>query len=195
VDLDAAVGGQAGANRDAIAEVVNAVTVSVQVAGGLRTVEEVAEVFAIGAMRATVGTVAIEDRTGLRKLIDTFAERIIVAVDARDGRVAVRGWTETTDIAATDFALQMEAVGVRRLMCTDIATDGTLTGPGIPTIRAVCETVRVPVIAAGGVSRIEDIRALKELEPLGLEGAIVGRALYTGDIKLDEAIQEAEGAG
>ncbi|MFQ6097064.1 MAG: HisA/HisF-related TIM barrel protein, partial [Armatimonadota bacterium] len=158
------------------------------------TVEDIAEVFATGAMRAVVGTVAIEDRAGILKMVRTFPDRIVVAVDARDGRVAVRGWTKTTDVAATDLALQMEAIGARRLMCTDIATDGTLSGPSLPTIRSVCEVVNIPVIAAGGVASLEDITALRQLEPAGLEGAIIGRALYTGALTLSAAIEEAEGA-
>lgn len=194
VDLDAAITCCQRRNLDAIADIVNGVTIGVQVAGGLRTVEDIAEVFATGAMRAVVGTVAIEDRAGILKMVRTFPDRIVVAVDARDGRVAVRGWTKTTDVAATDLALQMEAIGARRLMCTDIATDGTLSGPSLPTIRSVCEVVNIPVIAAGGVASLEDITALRQLEPAGLEGAIIGRALYTGALTLSAAIEEAEGA-
>ena len=193
VDLDGAVSGQP-ANLEAVAEIVAAIDVPVELGGGLRTVEDVRRVLELGVQWAIMGTAALRMRTRseLEAAIAQFGERIIVGIDARDGKVAFEGWTQDSDIDATLFAQEMQQWGVGRLICTDIATDGMLTGPNVAAMRQFCEAVQVPIIASGGVSSIEDVRALRELEPLGLLGCIVGRALYTGDLSLPEAIAAVE---
>jgi len=190
VDLDAAIHGDRD-NRDVVSAIAAAVDLPIQLGGGLRSAEAVAAAFDAGVARAIVGTAAIEAPELLQELLDRYRDRIVVAVDARDGCVAVRGWTDVTDVAAPELAQTMEASGARRLLCTDISTDGMLTGPNVAGMRAMCEAVAIPVIAAGGVSCLDDIRALKELAPVGLEGVVAGRALYTGDLDLREALAAA----
>lgn len=187
VDLDAAITGESQ-NWHYVNIVCNAVDIPVQLGGGLRDQDRVAEAFAAGVARVVIGTAAVEDREQFKRILDGFGERVAVGIDARGGKVAVRGWTEGTDIPTVDLALGMEAAGVQRLICTDIATDGMLSGPNVEGVRAICEAVDVPVIASGGVAGLEDIRKLKELESIGLEGVITGRALYEGALDLAEAI-------
>jgi len=191
VDLDAAISGESH-NWHYIGIVCSAVDIPIQLGGGLRDQQRVAEAFAAGVARVVIGTAAVEDRAEFKRLLNHFRERIAVGIDARGGQVAVRGWTKGTDIPAVEFALAMEAVGVQRLIYTDIATDGMLSGPNIQGVRAVCEAVGIPVIASGGVASLDDIRKLKELESLGLEGVITGRALYEGTLDLAEAIRAAK---
>ncbi len=192
VDLDGAIGGQL-ANLDAVADILAAVSVPVELGGGLRTVKDVRRVLGIGVQWAIMGTAALRDQRELEEALAEFGDRIIVGIDARDGKVAFEGWTEGSEVEAAGFAREMERLGVARLICTDIATDGMLTGPNLAAMQGFCEAVEIPVIASGGVSSIEDVRALRELEPLGLLGCIVGRALYTGDLSLREAIAAALG--
>ncbi|MFQ5808986.1 MAG: 1-(5-phosphoribosyl)-5-[(5-phosphoribosylamino)methylideneamino]imidazole-4-carboxamide isomerase [Armatimonadota bacterium] len=187
IDLDATIHGDRD-NLETVAAIADALDVPVQLGGGLRSMQAVEAAFAAGVSRAMVGTTAIEAPELLRELLERFGDRIVVAVDARDGRVAVKGWTDVTDVAAWELAREMEAAGAARLLCTDIASDGTLSGPNIPGMHAMCEAVSVPVLAAGGVSCVDDIVALKELVPVGLEGVVTGRAIYTGDLDLREAI-------
>jgi len=190
IDLDATIHGDRD-NLATVAAIADAVDVPVQLGGGLRSAEAVEAAFAAGVSRAIVGTAAIESPDLLRELLGQYGDRIVVAVDARGGRVAVKGWTDVTDVAASELARKMEAAGAARLLCTDIASDGTLSGPNISGMRAMCEAVRIPILAAGGVSCLEDIIALKELVPAGLEGAVIGRAIYTGDLDLREALAAA----
>jgi phosphoribosylformimino-5-aminoimidazole carboxamide ribotide isomerase len=119
-------------------------------------------------------------------LLGEFGDRIAVGVDARDGRVAVQGWTETTDRNALDLARALERRGARRLVYTDISSDGMLAGPNLDSVRRMVGALSIPVIAAGGVSSAEDVRRLAALEPQGLEGVIIGKALYTGAVRLEE---------
>jgi phosphoribosylformimino-5-aminoimidazole carboxamide ribotide isomerase len=190
IDIDATIHGDRD-NLDCVAAIAAAVDVPIQLGGGLRSLEAVEAAFAAGVSRAIVGTAAIEAPELLRELLDRHGERIVVAVDARDGRVAVRGWTDVTDVAATDLAREMQEAGAQRLLCTDIASDGTLAGPNLAGLRALCEVVDIPILAAGGVSCVDDIVALKELTAVGLEGAVTGRAIYTGDLDLREALAAA----
>ena len=114
-----------------------------------------------------------------------------MGIDARDGQVAVEGWTKGSKVTAVDLARQMEQLGVQRLICTDIATDGMLRGPNIAAMRNLAKAVEIPIIASGGISSIADIRALRKLEPLGVMGCIIGRALYNGTLSLSEALSAA----
>ncbi len=190
VDLDGAVSGTS-ANFEAVRDIIAAVPIPVELGGGLRTVEQVARVLDAGVKWAILGTAAISNRPELQKCLERFGERIIVGIDARDGRVAVQGWTQTSDVEALELAKQMEQLGVGKIIFTDINTDGMLGGPNIPAMKAMAQAVGIPVIASGGVTMLEDIRKLRGLERFGLEGCIVGRALYSGTIALAEAVMVA----
>lgn len=191
VDLDGAMGGQS-ANLPAIEAIVNAIDIPVELGGGLRTVDDVRRVLGMGVHWAIMGTSALRRPDQLKAALAEFGEQTIVGIDARDGKVAVSGWTETSDITAVDLAKRMQDLGVQRLICTDIATDGMLVGPNIASLRTLAEAVEIAIIASGGVSQLADIIALKALEPLGVIGAITGKALYEGTLDLAEAIAGAK---
>ncbi|MFN3481083.1 MAG: 1-(5-phosphoribosyl)-5-[(5-phosphoribosylamino)methylideneamino]imidazole-4-carboxamide isomerase [Thermodesulfovibrionales bacterium] len=186
VDLDGAFTGDQK-NIESIKEIRKAVTLDIEVGGGIRDMERIEMLLGLGINRVILGTVAIERPELVKEACKRFPERIIAGIDARDGRVAIKGWVETTDIKATELALRMQDYGVWGIIYTDISRDGMLTGPNIPTIKEMVETVNIPVIASGGVSSIDDIKRLKEIK--GLYGVITGKALYTGAIDLKEAIK------
>jgi phosphoribosylformimino-5-aminoimidazole carboxamide ribotide isomerase len=184
VDLDGARTGEQ-TQLEVIARIAAAVAIPVQVGGGLRDAAAVERVLAAGAARAILGTAAADPRVAA-PLLTRYGERLIVGIDARDGRVAVRGWRETLDRDAMDLARELAAAGARRFIVTDIGRDGMLQGPNLEAMHRMSEAVPVPVIASGGVARVEDVRALAALSCL--EGVIVGRALYTGDLSLPAAL-------
>ena len=188
VDLDGAKAGQP-VNQKSIEAIVKAVDVPVQLGGGLRNYSAVASVLALGVQHAILGTVAIERPQLVSNLCQEFPGQIIVGIDARDGKVATKGWLETSEILATDLARQMAKFKVAGIVYTDIHRDGTLKGPNIEALRELATVVNVPVIASGGISSITDLLSLLALEPIGVESAIVGRALYTGDLSITEANQ------
>lgn len=191
VDLDAAT--EANHNsRESIRAVCQATKLPVQVGGGLRTMADIEDVLSLGVRRVILGTVALRRPALVSEAVREFGEGIAVSIDSRDGLVSVRGWLEDSEVATVDLARQMAERGVERIICTDITSDGMLTGPNLPALREVAEAIDVPLIAAGGVSKLEDIHALKALEPVGLEGAVTGRAIYTGDLDLAEAIAAAK---
>jgi len=187
VDLDGAIAGRP-ANLPAVEQIIAAIEIPVELGGGLRTAADVARVLELGVGYSIMGTSALYDRSALAECVQRFGEQIIVGIDARDGKVAVKGWVEGSHVQAIELARQVEALGVRRIIFTDIATDGMLQGPNLPAIRRMAEAVQMEVVASGGITTIDDLLKLKELEDLGVIGAIVGRALYEGDIKLAEAI-------
>lgn len=188
VDLDGAKTGQP-VNLETIAAIVQAVDIPVQVGGGLRDRQRVADLLAIGVQRAILGTVAIESPELVGELCQEYPDQILVGIDARNGKVATHGWLETSQVLAVELAQQMAAFGVAGIIYTDIHRDGTLQGPNLEALREMVATVSVPVIASGGVSSITDLLSLLALEPLGVSGVIVGRALYTGEVDLKEALQ------
>ena len=188
VDLDGAKAGEQR-NLEVIAAIAQAVTVPVQVGGGLRSYEAVTNLLARGVHTAIIGTAAVENPELVSRLCGEFPGHIAVGIDARDGKVATRGWLETSEMLASDLAQQMAAMGVAAIIYTDIHRDGTLAGPNMPALRAIAEAVTVPVIASGGVSAISDLLGLLTLEPLGVTGVIVGRAIYAGAFSVREAIQ------
>ncbi|MCT7951900.1 1-(5-phosphoribosyl)-5-[(5-phosphoribosylamino)methylideneamino]imidazole-4-carboxamide isomerase [Ancylothrix sp. C2] len=188
VDLDGAKKGEP-VNRPAIAEIVRSTNVPVQVGGGLRDRQTVADILALGVDRVILGTVAVEKPDLVKELCQEFPGQIVVGIDARNGKVATRGWLETSEVLATDLAQQMAKLGAAAIIYTDIHRDGTLSGPNMAALREMAAAVDVPVIASGGVSSVTDLLSLLALEPQGVTGVIVGRALYTGDISLKEAIQ------
>ncbi len=188
VDLDGAKTGSP-VNQPVIAEIIRAIDIPVQVGGGLRDRLRVSETLALGVERVILGTVAIEKPDLVGQLCSEFPGQIVVGIDARDGKVATRGWIETSTVDAIDLAQQMAVKGASAIIYTDIQRDGTLKGPNKNALRHMAEAIAIPVIASGGVSSIRDLLSLLSLEPLGVSGAIVGRALYTGAIDLREAIQ------
>ncbi len=184
VDLD---GAQAGKplNTAAIAQVADALQIPFQLGGGIRTLEDVAAAFALGAARVVLGTVAVTDRELVATACRRYPGRIVVALDAKDGRITLRGWQETSTLDALDLARELVALGVPRLMYTDIARDGALRGPNLAATAALVAAVSVPVIASGGVASLADLTALRGI---GVEGAIVGKALYERRFTVAEAI-------
>jgi phosphoribosylformimino-5-aminoimidazole carboxamide ribotide isomerase len=188
VDLDGAKAGKL-VNLEAIAAIVQAVSVPIQVGGGLRDRASVAQLLNLGIQRVILGTVAVEQPQLVSSLCEEFPGRIAVGIDARNGKVATRGWLETSEVLATDLAQQMQQLGAAAIIYTDIYRDGTLSGPNLDALRELATSLSIPVIASGGVSSITDLLSLLALEPLGVTGAIVGRALYTGDISLKQALQ------
>jgi phosphoribosylformimino-5-aminoimidazole carboxamide ribotide isomerase len=193
VDLDGAKAGKP-VNTGAIEAIVQAVPVPVQVGGGLRDRSGVSQLLELGVGRVILGTAAVEDHPLVKQLCEEFPGRIVVGIDARNGLVATRGWLETSEVKATELARQMSELGAAAIVYTDIHRDGTLSGPNLDALRELANGISIPVIASGGVSSITDLLSLLALEPLGVNGVIVGRALYTGDVSLKEAIQ-AVGSG
>jgi len=188
VDLDGAKTGEP-VNLDAIAAIVRAVDIKVQVGGGLRDRQRVEQLLQLGVTRVILGTIAIEQPTLVGQLCRDYPGQILVGIDARNGKVATRGWLETSEVEAIDLAQQMAEAGAAAIIYTDIHRDGTLQGPNVEALRQLALAVSIPVIASGGVSSIGDLLSLLALEALGVSGAIVGRALYTGDLSLREALQ------
>jgi phosphoribosylformimino-5-aminoimidazole carboxamide ribotide isomerase len=158
----------------------------VQVGGGIRSLQTLAEYLEMGVKRVVLGTSAVEDADLVEEACRRYGEAVVIGVDARDGYVATSGWTRKTQVPASRLVVQMEGLGVRRFIYTDIARDGTLTSPNFDEVARILSLVSVPVIASGGISSIEH---LVELQGLGVEGAIVGRALYTDDVDLGRAIE------
>jgi len=188
VDLDGAKTGEP-INLPAIEAIVGAVPVPIQVGGGLRDRARVAQMLDMGVQRVILGTVAVENPQLVAELCRDFPGQIVVGIDARNGKVATRGWLETSEVAAGDLAQQMALLGAAAIIYTDIHRDGTLSGPNIEALRELATRISIPTIASGGVSSLTDLLSLLALEPLGVSSAIVGRALYTGDVSLSEAIQ------
>lgn len=188
VDLDGAKVGHP-VNTRAIEAIVRMVSVPVQVGGGLRDRDGVTQLLDLGVDRVILGTAAVEDHPLVQQLCEEFPKQIVVGIDARKGWVATRGWLETAEITATELAQQMVKLGAAGIVYTDIHRDGTLTGPNLDALRELAGGISIPVIASGGVSSITDLLSLLALEPLGVNSVIIGRALYTGDIILKEAIQ------
>jgi phosphoribosylformimino-5-aminoimidazole carboxamide ribotide isomerase len=193
VDLDGAKAGQP-VNLDAIASIVEIAKtttqpVQIQVGGGLRTEANVRQLLNLGVDRVILGTVAVEQPQLVRDLCQKYPHQIAVGIDARDGKVATKGWVETSAVVATDLAQQMAQMGVAAIIYTDIHRDGTMTGPNIDALRELASGIEIPVIASGGVSSLRDLLNLLSLATIGVTGAIVGRALYTGEVSLTEAIR------
>ena len=188
VDLDGARSGDA-VNEAVVRRITEALAIPVQLGGGVRTAERVEAWLACGLDRVILGTVALEQPELVRQLARRHPGRIVVGIDARAGRVATRGWLEESTVQATALAASFADSGVAAIISTDIATDGTLAGPNLEALRAMAEASPIPLIASGGVGCLDDLLALLALEPLGVTGVIVGRALYDGRVSLAEALQ------
>jgi len=185
VDLDGAARGEPS-NLEAIEDIMAAIDIPVQVGGGIRSIETIEQLFAAGVERAILGTVAVEKPDLVKEACQRFGDRIIISIDAKDRMVATRGWIQKSTVTAGELASKMIEIGVTRFIYTDISRDGTLTSPNFEAIAELLSQVNVPVIAAGGISSVYHLTKLAEL---GVEGAIVGKAIYTGDVILGEAFK------
>jgi phosphoribosylformimino-5-aminoimidazole carboxamide ribotide isomerase len=188
VDLDGAKDGTC-ANFDTIKRITESTSLSVEVGGGIRTLERVKSYIDIGVDRVIIGTAAVTDPEFLSAAVKAYGEKIVVGVDIKDGYVAIKGWLELSQLACFDFCERLESLGVKTIICTDISKDGMMSGTNRELYRDLSARFKVNIIASGGVSSYDDISALAEMN---IFGAIVGKALYTGDVDLSTAIKLAE---
>lgn len=188
VDLDGAKAGKSS-NLAAIEAIVTAISIPVQVGGGIRDREGLVRLLELGVQRGILGTVAVEKPELVTQLCQEFPQQVVVGIDARNGKVATRGWLETSEVQATELAQRMAQAGAAAIIYTDIHRDGTMSGPNMEALRELANSIEIPVIASGGVSSLTDLLSLLALEPIGVTGAIVGKAIYTGDVNLQEAVQ------
>ena len=188
VDLDAAFG--TGSNRELLARVVGALDVRVELSGGIRDDASLAAALATACARVNLGTAALEDPQWTREVVARHGDRIAVGLDVRGTTLAARGWTQAGgDLWQT--LERLDADGCARYVVTDVTKDGTLRGPNLELLREVCARTDKPVVASGGIAGLADLRALREMVPLGVEGAIVGKALYAGAFTLEQALDVA----
>jgi phosphoribosylformimino-5-aminoimidazole carboxamide ribotide isomerase len=190
IDLDGAIK-KRPKNAEAIRDIIATVDAHVQVGGGIRNLKTIETYLQLGVYRIIIGTEAIRNPQLVKDACRLFPGHIVVGIDARNGLVAIEGWTETTRTRAVDLAMQFEDQGVTAINFTDIHRDGMQTGPNIEETRKLAETISIPVVASGGVSTLQDIRNLLPLEPLGVMGVITGKALYAESLNLAEAISVA----
>jgi len=188
VDLD---GARAGVpqNISIVCEMASKLGIPIQLGGGIRTIEIIESVLQNGVKRVILGTSAVKDQEMVRKAVLSFGSNLAVAIDARDGLVAIEGWAKTSSLRAVEFAKRIEELGCGTIIYTDISRDGMLSGPNLSAMEEMVKSVSVDVIASGGVSSLQDIVSLKNL---GVSGAIVGKAIYNGNIKLEDAIAAAK---
>ncbi len=192
VDLDGAVQGKP-CNMKAIKSLRDKMSIPVQLGGGIRNLDTIKEYVDMGIDRVIIGTIAYKNSSLVREACREFPGRILVSIDSRDGYVSVEGWTRNTDISSLDLARRFEGMGVSSFIFTDVKRDGMSKGPNIEAIGVFASGVSLPVMAAGGFSDINDIKRLLPLEEHGVEGLIIGRALYDGSIRLEEAIEIERG--
>lgn len=190
VDLDGAFAGRPG-NPGVVGQIIAAAGVPVQVGGGVRDLDTVERLLESGAARVILGTAAVTAPDLLRAACARFGDQIAAAVDARDGRVVTEGWTAATALTAIEAVARVVDAGAQRIVYTDTSRDGMLGGPDLAPLGDLLAAARVPVIVAGGVTSVDDVRRLRALEPSGLEGAVVGRAIYEGSVRLEDLLAAA----
>jgi phosphoribosylformimino-5-aminoimidazole carboxamide ribotide isomerase len=193
VDLDGAFQGKP-INCHAIREIVDAVQIPIQLGGGIRDLKTIEDCLASGVNRVVLGTVAINNPDIVEEACSKFPQRILVAIDARDGIVVVKGWVEESAVAASELAKRFEKVGAASIIFTDIRRDGMLVGPNIRAAKELAESVSMPVIISGGICSLYDIQQIIPLKAVGIQGMIIGRALYDRTIDLREAIELVKGS-
>jgi phosphoribosylformimino-5-aminoimidazole carboxamide ribotide isomerase len=186
VDIDGAASGELR-NLDIINDIASALLIPTQLGGGIRQLDMIEQLLKAGVERIVLGTAAVEDPRLIQEACSKYQESIIVSIDTREGHVATHGWLRDTTLGTVEFAESMSRLGVRRFIYTDIIRDGTLTEPNFTGISELVNATRHPVIAAGGISSLLHLKMLKQL---GVEGAIIGKALYTGDINLKQALED-----
>jgi len=184
VDLDGAKDGNL-ANSEVIKKIAQSVKIPLQVGGGIRDKEAVKTLLSNGVSRVILGTVALENEDELKNILNEFASQVAIALDTKDGKLMKQGWLENSDKSIISTALKLEELGVKRFIYTDVVRDGTLTEPNYKEIANLAENIVVPVIASGGISTVASI---KQLKSIGVEGVIIGKALYEGKIDLKEAL-------
>ncbi len=184
VDLDGAKDGTT-ANFDTIKNIIENTNLSVEVGGGIRTIERIEKYVNIGVDRVILGTAAVTDPEFLENAVRRFGEKVVVGVDIKDGYVAIKGWTEVSELSCMDFCQKLEDLGVKTVICTDISKDGMMSGTNRELYRELYSKFGLNIVASGGVSSMDDVEALSKM---GIFGAIVGKALYTGAIDLSTAI-------
>ncbi len=192
VDLDGAFAG-VPKNRGAIEAIVKSVQIPTQLGGGIRDIQTIEAYLALGIGRVILGTAAQRNPELVEEACRLFPGRIVVGIDAKNGLVAVQGWAELTGVKAVDLAKRFEGFGVAAIIYTDIARDGMMQGPNLAATKALAEAITIPVIASGGVSSLKDIENLLAIEASGISGVITGKAVYTGAIKLAEAVALTRG--
>ncbi len=190
VDLNGARDGRP-TNLPALEKIAKRAAVPIQYGGGVRTEVDLKTLFDLGVSRVVMGTILITDEDFAQAAIDRFGDRLVAGIDARDGRAAIAGWREDTNVKAVDLGIKLAKLGVSRIIYTDISVDGTSRGPNIDATKTMAREAGVPVIASGGVASLKDIEDLRPLYGLGVEGVIVGRALYEKSFGLAEAIEVA----
>ena len=189
VDLDGAFTGSQK-NLESIIRIRRAIDIDIEIGGGIRTLARIDLLLSEGINRVILGTVAIEKPDLVKTACTRYPGRVLVGIDAKDGDVAVKGWVEVTSVKAFELALRMQELGCSGIIYTDISKDGMMTGPNLEAVKIMVSGIKIPVIASGGISSIEDIRNLAAIK--GLWGAITGKAIYTGALDLQEAIRESE---
>ncbi|MDF2504818.1 MULTISPECIES: 1-(5-phosphoribosyl)-5-[(5-phosphoribosylamino)methylideneamino]imidazole-4-carboxamide isomerase [Clostridium] len=184
VDLDGALNGEIK-NLSIISEVIKNVNIPVELGGGIRNMETVDMLVETGVSRVILGTAALKDMEFVKKAVKKYGEKIAVGIDAKNEKVAVNGWVNVSDVDYIDFAQQMESMGVKTIIFTDISKDGTLQGPNLEQLEKIQKSVSCNIIASGGIKTVEDLKSIKNME---IYGAITGKAIYSGNINLSEAI-------
>ena len=192
VDLDGAFAGTPK-NKAAIEAIVAAIDIPSELGGGIRDLKTIEAYLYLGINRVILGTIAKENPELVKEACRLFSGQIVVGIDAKDGLVAVRGWADVTEKKATDMAKEMEDFGVEAIIYTDISRDGMMQGPNIEATKALAESITIPVIASGGLSTLDDIRQLIEIEASGVTGVITGKAIYSGAIDLRAAVALTKG--
>lgn len=192
VDLDGALAGKP-VNMAAIREIINAVKIPVQLGGGIRTLDNIKECLDAGVQRVILGSVAVRQPELVAEACRRYGNQIVVGIDARDGIAAVEGWGIAGGIRAEELALKMAQVGVQRIIYTDISRDGMLSGVNVAATASLAKAAGIPVIASGGVRDMADMEAIKAAESAGIEGVIVGKAIYMGNLHLKDALKLARG--
>lgn len=192
VNLDGALGSADRNNLKALEQILYEINIPIQFGGGVRTFDDVRQLDELGATRIVLGTTAIENPVLLEHIVGEFGSTIVVGIDARAGKVAVRGWEKTSSIDAVELAQRVADIGVERIVYTDIERDGMMTGVNLDATRDIAEASGLKVTASGGVSSLDDIYALKDLEPFGVDSVIIGKALYEGLFMLEDALDAAD---
>ena len=185
VDLEGAKTGKTP-NIDTVRRIVEGTSLSCEIGGGIRNMETVDRYFDVGVARVILGTAAVNDEDFLRRAVEKYGAKIAVGVDIKDGKVAIKGWIEKSELDAFDFCEKLQKIGVSTIICTDISKDGAMMGANHTLYRSLSDKFDMRIVASGGVSSMDDVRRLRALD---IYGAIIGKAYYTGDIDLDEAIE------
>jgi phosphoribosylformimino-5-aminoimidazole carboxamide ribotide isomerase len=189
VDLDGALQGKSS-NSNIVKEILKNLKLKIQIGGGIRTIDEVDSWIKNGADKVIIGTAAVENKNFLKTACEKFKNKIAISLDVKDGLIFLSGWKKQTNILAVDFLKEIQNFGISRIIYTDINKDGTKKGPNIKDTIALSSKVKIPFIISGGISSIEDIKKIKSLNNSNIEGVIVGKSIYDGDIKINELAKQ-----